>query len=94
MGFSWAFYLAQEALKHCVTLALHQPFFITDFSTVPATSIPFWDDRCGKKFYTVDEMGETFDNFYARINDYNPKDYVHENLSFKSSVNTLLDILK
>ena len=39
-------------------------------------------------------MGETFDNFYARINDYNPKDYVHDNLSFKSSVNTLLDILK
>ena len=61
---------------------------------VPATSIPFWDERCGEKFFTVDEMGETFDNFYARINDYNPKDYVHDNLSFKSSVNTLLDILK
>ena len=61
---------------------------------VPATSVPFWDDRCGEKFFTVDEMGETFDNFYARINDYNPKDYVHDNLSFKSSVNTLLDILK
>ena len=61
---------------------------------VPATSVPFWDERCGEKFFTVDEMGETFDNFYARINDYNPKDYVHENLSFKSSVNTLLDILK
>ena len=61
---------------------------------VPATSVPFWDERCGEKFFTVDEMGETFDNFYARINDYNPKDYVHDNLSFKSSVNTLLDILK
>jgi len=61
---------------------------------VPATSIPFWDNRCGEKFFTVDEMGETFDNFYARINDYNPKDYVKENLSFESSVKTLLDILK
>tara|TARA_Y100001937_G_scaffold2865_1_gene3738 strand:- start:358 stop:1218 length:861 start_codon:yes stop_codon:yes gene_type:complete len=61
---------------------------------VPATSIPFWDERCGEKFFTVDEMGETFDNFYARINDYNPKDYVKENLSFESSVKTLLDILK
>ena len=60
---------------------------------VPATSIPFWDERCGEKFFTVDEMGETFDNFYARINDYNPKDYVKENLSFESSVKTLLDIL-
>ena len=61
---------------------------------VPATSIPFWDERCGEKFFTVDEMGETFDNFYARINDYNPKDYVKENLSFESSVKTLLEILK
>ena len=61
---------------------------------VPATSIPFWDERCGEKFFTVDEIEETFDYFYARINDYNPKDYVHEKLSFKSSVNTLLDILK
>ena len=61
---------------------------------VPATSVPFWDERCGEKFFTVDKMRETFDNFYARINDYNPKDYVHDNLSFKSSVNTLLDILK
>ena len=61
---------------------------------VPATSIPYWDERCGEKFFTVDEMGETFDNFYARINDYNPKDYVKENLSFESSVKTLLDILK
>ena len=60
---------------------------------VPATSIPYWDERCGEKFFTVDEMGETFDNFYARINDYNPKDYVKENLSFESSVKTLLDIL-
>jgi len=60
---------------------------------VPATSIPFWDERCGEKFFTVDKMGETFDNFYARINDYNPKDYVKENLSFESSVKTLLDIL-
>ena len=60
---------------------------------VPATSIPFWDERCGEKFYNVDEMGETFDKFYARINDYNPKEYVKENLSFESSVKTLLDIL-
>ena len=60
---------------------------------VPATSIPYWDDRCGEKFYSVDKLEETFDNFYARINDYDPKAYVKENLSFESSVKTLLDIL-
>ena len=61
---------------------------------VPATSVPFWDERCGEKFYSIDKLEETFDNFYARINDYDPKAYVKENLSFESSVKTLLDILK
>ena len=61
---------------------------------VPATSVPYWDDRCGEKFYSIDKLEETFDNFYARINDYDPKAYVKENLSFESSVKTLLDILK
>tara|TARA_B000000609_G_scaffold26962_1_gene17853 strand:- start:194 stop:1051 length:858 start_codon:yes stop_codon:yes gene_type:complete len=60
---------------------------------VPATSVPYWDERCGEKFYSVDKLEETFDNFYARINDYDPKAYVKENLSFESSVKILLDIL-
>ena len=60
---------------------------------VPATSVPYWDERCGEKFYNVDKLEETFDNFYATINDYDPKAYVKENLSFESSVKTLLDIL-
>ena len=60
---------------------------------VPATSVPFWDERCGEKFYSIDKLEETFNNFYARINDYDPKAYVKENLSFESSVKTLLDIL-
>ena len=60
---------------------------------VPATSVPYWDNRCGEKFYSIDKLEETFDNFYARINDYDPKAYVKENLSFESSVKTLLDIL-
>ena len=60
---------------------------------VPATSVPFWDERCGEKFYSIDKLEETFDNFYARIDDYDPKAYVKENLSFESTVKTLLDIL-
>tara|TARA_B100000900_G_scaffold318628_1_gene277733 strand:+ start:2143 stop:3000 length:858 start_codon:yes stop_codon:yes gene_type:complete len=60
---------------------------------VPATSVPFWDERCGEKFYSIDKLEETFDNFYARINDYDPKAYIKDNLSFEMSVKTLLDIL-
>ena len=49
---------------------------------VPATSVPFWDKRCGERFYSIDKLEETFDNFYDRINDYDPKAYIKDNLSF------------
>jgi hypothetical protein len=35
MGFSWAFYLAQEALRSCVVRALGAPNFIVDHATAP-----------------------------------------------------------
>ena len=35
MGFSWAFYLAQEALKEVVRRSLPSPRFVTDFLAAP-----------------------------------------------------------
>ena len=61
---------------------------------VPATSVPFWDERCGEKFYSIADLEKTFDKFYATINDYDPKAFVKDNLSFEKSVKILLDILK
>jgi len=60
---------------------------------VPATSVPYWSEVCGEKFYNISEMEETFEKFYANIDRYNPQKYVEENLSYKASVNTLLKIL-
>ena len=62
--------------------------------SVPATSVPFWDERCGEKFYDVNEMEKTFDKFYATIDKYNPKEFVKDTLSFECSVKTLLEILE
>lgn len=61
---------------------------------VPATTVPYWDERCGEKFYSVNELEETFDKFYARIDEYDPKQYVEDHLSYKRSVEILLDIIK
>jgi len=61
--------------------------------TVPATSLPYWSPICGEKFYNEDEMEETFERFYSNIEMYNPRKYVQENLSYKTSVNRLLEIL-
>ena len=61
---------------------------------VPATSIPYWDERCGEVFFNIDELDVTFSKFYAKLDKYNPKAFIKENLSFECSVKTLLDILK
>jgi glycosyltransferase involved in cell wall biosynthesis len=77
------------------------PFFVWDLSSwndqgpqwsVPATSVPYWSDQCGEKFYELSQMEETFEKFYSRIGDYTPRLFVEENLSYKASVNKLLEI--
>ena len=84
-------------------MSLGVPLFVWDLRTwedqgpewsVPATSVPFWDERCGEKFYDVNEMEKTFDKFYATIDKYNPKEFVKDTLSFECSVKTLLEILE
>ena len=61
---------------------------------VPATSIPYWDKRCGEVFFNIDELDVTFSKFYATLNEYDPKAFIKDNLSFECSVKTLLDILR
>ena len=60
---------------------------------VPATSIPYWDERCGEVFFNIDDLEVTFSKFYATLDEYEPKAFIKENLSFECSVKILLDIL-
>jgi hypothetical protein len=77
------------------------PMFVWDISnwddqgpewSVPATSIPYWSDQCGEKFYHESEMNKTFEKFYAKIGEYDPRNFVEDTLSYKVSVNRLLEI--
>ena len=61
---------------------------------VPATSIPYWDERCGEVFFNIDELDVTFSKFYATLDEYDPKAFIKDNLSFECSVKILLDILR
>jgi hypothetical protein len=60
--------------------------------SVPATSIPYWSDECGEKFYEFKDLEKTFDKFYDKISGYTPRNFVENNLSYKTSVNKLLEI--
>jgi len=81
-------------------MATGTPLFVWDVTEwndqgeqwrVPATSVPFWSTDCGEKVFDSN-FDETFDSFYSRIGEYNPRKYVKENLSYKQSVKTLMEI--
>jgi hypothetical protein len=63
-----------------------------EYST-PATSIPYWDNQCGEVFYEYSDLDMTFDKFYDRLEKYTPRKFVEENLSFKKSLELLLNIV-
>ena len=63
-----------------------------EYST-PSTSIPYWDNQCGEVFYEYSDLDMTFDKFYDRLEKYTPRKFVEENLSFKKSLELLLNIV-
>ncbi len=88
--------IAVQEIMGCNT-----PMFVWDISewndqgpqwSVSATSVPYWSNTCGERFYDFSTIEETFERFYSRIGEYDPLKYVEENLSYKASVNKLLEI--
>jgi len=54
-----------------------------NYSDIPATTIPYWDERCGEYFYNADELDKTFETFLSQLESYKPREYILENLSFE-----------
>ena len=85
----------QEIMSYNVPMIVWDICLWTDMGiewTVPASSVPYWSEECGEKFFNEDEIGECFEKFYSRLNQYNPRKYIKENLSYKCSVNKLLEL--
>ncbi|MDB5145712.1 MAG: hypothetical protein JWQ66_4425 [Mucilaginibacter sp.] len=63
---------------------------------VPATSVPFFDDRCGMRFTDLRDFENNIDLFWDKVKAgiYNPRAYVLENLTLKKSAQKLLDIVR
>jgi len=63
------------------------------YSDIPATAIPYWDERCGESFYNESQIEETFTLFLSKIETYQPREYVLENLSIDICEQKLIDIV-
>lgn len=63
---------------------------------VQATSVPFFDERCGDVFTDAAAFREKFDAFYDACmrGSFRPRDYVLENLTIAASTGRLLDFYR
>lgn len=60
---------------------------------IKATSIPYWDKRCGEYFYKKEEFQTKYGEFINKLNTYKPREFVLENLSVEKCVENFKKIL-
>lgn len=65
-----------------------------NYDNIPATTIPYWDERCGEYFHRQDEMERTFDLFLSKLDTYKPREYVVENVSVEVCENIFTNCIK
>jgi glycosyltransferase involved in cell wall biosynthesis len=58
-----------------------------------ATTIPYWDSRCGEFIYTIDNFFPLFQKFLGNLESYQPREYVLENLSIGVCEQKFIDLL-
>ena len=53
----------------------------SSYPDIKATTVPYWDDRCGELFYERDTLEPKLQLFLSNIDTYRPRDYIVEHLS-------------
>jgi len=66
----------------------------SNYPEIPATSIPYWDDKCGEYFYNKEELEETYNKFLNDIEKYKPREFILETLSTTKCENILIELIK
>jgi hypothetical protein len=55
----------------------------SNYNSIPCTSIPYWDSKCGEYFHHLSELPSAFQTFQEKLttDQYNPRQYILETLS-------------
>lgn len=63
---------------------------------IPATSVPYWDDHCGERFPSGNELARTLDQFLVGVAEgrYEPRAYILEHLTAEACAANFLEILR
>jgi hypothetical protein len=66
----------------------------SSYNNITATTIPYWDERCGEFFYNIKALDIVFNLFISRLETYKPREYILENLSMDKCEQKLIDIIQ
>ena len=63
---------------------------------IPATSVPYFDERCGERFAGTGDFGEKLSVFLEKMeaSAYRPRDFVMENLTLRGSAEQFLSFFE
>jgi hypothetical protein len=65
----------------------------SEYPIYSATSIGYWDNRCGEYFYKCDELLEKFMIFMNKLRDYRPREYILDNLTVDKCAKRLKELV-
>ena len=65
-----------------------------NYDNIPATCIPYWDERCGEIFYKREEFESKFEEFISKFYTYKPREYILDNLSIKKCAENLKRLIQ
>lgn len=66
-----------------------------NYQDFPATSIPYWEERCGEYFHEFEEIESKFELFLSKLelDNYRPREYILENLSMEICEKKMMDLI-
>lgn len=64
-----------------------------NYDDIPATSVPYWDSRCGEIFYKREHFDYTYRVFLSKLSQFKPRDYVLSRLTMDKCEEEFLKLL-
>ncbi len=64
-----------------------------NYPDIPATVIPYWDNRCGESFTELQDLPNIFNVFISKLETYAPREYILENLTMEICEKRLIELI-
>ena len=89
----------EEALSCDVPLLVWNTKLMTqeyggNYSNIPCTTIPYWDNRCGEFFYESKDFEIKYNEFINKLDMYKPRQFILETLSNENCSINLINLIK